>query len=94
MTVKTTTSYGSDEGPLFVGKHMTEQVLLATFLPSGPIGFVQVCRDRRTSLSCGFGFVTFAHHHNAENTLNPLMAFKLMGKPMQEQLEFELWVCV
>ncbi|XP_058635794.1 polyadenylate-binding protein 1-like [Onychostoma macrolepis] len=93
-TVKMTTCYGSGEvkgerdqsGPLFVGnlhQHVTEQVLLSAFLPFGPICFVQVCRDRATKFSRGFGFVTFAHRHNAENALYSLIFSELLGKPMQ-----------
>ncbi len=93
-TVKMTTCYSSGEdkgerdqsGPLFVGNlhpHVTEQVLLSIFLPFGPICFVQVCRDRTTNLSRGFGFVTFAHRHNAENALDTLIFSELLGKPMR-----------
>lgn len=56
--------------------HVPEQVLLATFLPSRPVSFVQVYRDSRTSFSCGSGFVTFAHRHNVENVLNTQMLSK------------------
>ncbi len=93
-TVKMTTCYGSGEvkgkrdqlGPLFVGNlhpRVTEQVLLSAFLPFGPICFVQVCRDRTTNLSRGFGFITFAHRHNAESALDTLIFSELVGKPMQ-----------
>ncbi|KAL0190375.1 hypothetical protein M9458_013073, partial [Cirrhinus mrigala] len=93
-TVKMTTSNDSGEvkverdqsGPLFVGNlhpHVTEQVLLSTFLPFGPICFVQVCRDRATNLSRGFGFVTFAHRHNADSALDTLIFSELLGKPMR-----------
>lgn len=78
-TVKSTTPYSSGENPLFVGNlhaHVPEQVLLATFLPSRPVSFVQVYRDSRTSFSCGSGFVTFAHRHNVENVLNTQMLSK------------------
>lgn len=89
-----TTCYGSGEvkgerdqsSSLFVGNlhpRVTEQALLSAFLPFGPICFVQVCRDRTTNLSRGFGFITFAHRHNAENALNTLIFSELVGKPMQ-----------
>ncbi|KAK2887007.1 hypothetical protein Q8A67_015235 [Cirrhinus molitorella] len=92
-TVKMTTSYDSGEvqverdqsGPLFVGSlhpNVTEQVLLSTFLQFGPICFVKVCRDKATNLSRGFGFVTFAHRHNAENARDTLIFSELLGKPM------------
>ncbi|KAI2663259.1 Non-homologous end-joining factor 1 [Labeo rohita] len=93
-TVKMTTFNESGEvkverdqsGPLFVNNlhpNVTEQVLLSTFLPFGPICFVQVCRDKATNLSRGFGFVTFAHHHNAENARDTLIFSELLGKPMR-----------
>lgn len=89
-----TTCYGLGEvkgerdqsGPLFVGNlhpHVTEQVLLSVFLPFGPVCFVKVCRDRATNLSRGFGFVTFAHRHDAENALDALIFSELLGKPMR-----------
>lgn len=53
--------------------HVLEQVLLATFLPSEPISFVQVCRDRITVSLVGLVFVIFAHRYNVENALNTLM---------------------
>ncbi|KAK2900787.1 hypothetical protein Q8A67_008902 [Cirrhinus molitorella] len=92
--VKMTTSQDSGEvkverdqsGPLFVGNlhpNVTEQVLLSTFLPFGPICFVQVCRDGATNLSRGFGFVTFAHRHNAKNAQDTLIFSELLGKPMR-----------
>ncbi|XP_073707922.1 uncharacterized protein [Garra rufa] len=92
--VKMTTSKDSGEvkgerdqsGPLFVGNlhpNVTEQVLLSTFLPFGPICFVQVCRNSATNLSRGFGFVTFAHRYNAENALDTLIFSELLGKPMR-----------
>ncbi len=46
--------------------HVTKQVLYKTF---GPICFVQVCRDGKTSLSRGFGYVNLTHRQYARNTL-------------------------
>ncbi len=54
---------------LFMGdlhSHVTKQVLYKTF---GPICFVQVCRDGKTSLSRGFGYVNLTHRQYARNTL-------------------------
>ncbi|KAL1265633.1 hypothetical protein QQF64_003660 [Cirrhinus molitorella] len=93
-TIKMTTSCSSGEvkvegdqsGPLFVSNlhpNVTEQVLLSTFLPFGPICFVQVCRDKATNLSRGFGFVTFAHRYSTENARDTLIFSELLGKPVR-----------
>lgn len=93
-SVKMSSCYGlgdvkgerDQSGPLFVGNlhpRVTEQVLLSIFLPFGPVCFVKVCRDRATHLPRGFGFVTFAHRHDAQNALNAMIFSELLSTPMQ-----------
>ncbi|XP_016426069.1 polyadenylate-binding protein 1-like [Sinocyclocheilus rhinocerous] len=62
--------------------NVTEQDLHALFFPFGPICTVKVCRDIRTNLSRGYGFVIFKRRHDAEKALKALTFSELMGKPM------------
>uniref|UniRef100_A0A8C2K5B8 RRM domain-containing protein n=1 Tax=Cyprinus carpio TaxID=7962 RepID=A0A8C2K5B8_CYPCA len=62
--------------------NVTENDLHALFFPFGPICTVKVCRDIRTKLSRGYGFVIFKCRHDAENALKALKFSELMGKPM------------
>ncbi|KAK9962981.1 hypothetical protein ABG768_006213 [Culter alburnus] len=62
--------------------NVTEQELRAMFLPFGPICTVQVCRDRRTNLSRGYGFVTFKHRCDAEDAIVALNFSELSGQPV------------
>ncbi|KAK2891278.1 hypothetical protein Q8A67_013921 [Cirrhinus molitorella] len=61
---------------------VTEKELHALFLPFGSICKAQVCRDRSTSRSCGYGFVTFEHRHDAEKALAAMNFSEVMCKPM------------
>ncbi len=74
-----------DQGSLLINDlhpDVTEQLLYTIFHPFGPICSVQVCGDRRTGRSRGYGFVTFEQRHEAENALVALNFLEILGKPM------------
>lgn len=62
--------------------NVTEQDLHAMFLPFGPLSTVQVCRDRRTNLSRGYGFVTFRRRCDAESAIENLNFSEFLGQPV------------
>uniref|UniRef100_A0A8C1SRA2 RRM domain-containing protein n=1 Tax=Cyprinus carpio TaxID=7962 RepID=A0A8C1SRA2_CYPCA len=63
-------------GYLFMGDlypHVTE--------PFGPICFVQVCRDSKTNLSCGFRYVNLTHRQHVLNALNKDFSLYVQNMP-------------
>ncbi|RXN26432.1 polyadenylate-binding 1-like 2 [Labeo rohita] len=62
--------------------NVTEKELHAIFFPFGPICTLKVCRDIKTNLSRGYGFVTFERRCDAEKALKALKFSELVGKPM------------
>ncbi|XP_051542740.1 polyadenylate-binding protein 1A-like [Myxocyprinus asiaticus] len=75
-----------ERSSLFVGDlhpDVTEEMLLNTFIPFGPIFSVRVCRDRETLLSLGYGYVNFVNLADAENALDTLLFQVLIDRPMR-----------
>lgn len=71
---------------IFVGNlswHTDERTLKNVFASAGPVKFVKVVRDRATSVSKGFAFVTFKEAEAVPVAVEQFDKFVVDGKPIQ-----------
>lgn len=71
---------------IFVGNlswHTDERTLKNVFASAGPVKFVKVVRDRSTSVSKGFAFVTFKEADAVPVAVEQFDKFVVDGKPIQ-----------
>lgn len=71
---------------IFVGNlswHTDERTLKNVFASAGPVKFVKVIRDRSTSISKGFAFVTFKEPDAVKVAIEQFHEFVVDGKPIQ-----------
>lgn len=76
----------SDEGKLFVGGlnvDTDEQALEEQFSKYGQISEVRVIKDRETSVSRGFGFITFDNPEDAKDALQAMNGKQLDGRQIR-----------
>lgn len=71
---------------IFVGNlswHTDERTLKNVFASAGPVKFVKVIRDRTTTISKGFAFVTFKEPEAVQIAVEQFNEYVVDGKPIQ-----------